>query len=413
MSGLAKDKDGMVTENEMKYILELLPEEKLMTVVNLKNDRLLPIIREIIKKRSCKNFIQLSNKVDAKNVNSPWSVELLKLFGNEIKRLELVYDDQCPKFDQTIEKAIFDYCSESLERIRLSNVGRFPMFAIDQQLKNVTEVEIKSGTISSPFLNFRKLFPKLKNLRLIDILLHTTQDDRIFKQEHLYCHESLTIENIRSLNDSNDYMKEISALVRNCPKLQKCSIRDQDNVDKLLKSIAELSPELPNLRLSVHFDKPVGNEVIHFQSLHSLYFEGLQTDVLNIYTDRIECIEYGLILCGLDSGINKNALQLLERNENVREVEISQHWANNEAASTFIRLAKTLPELRKVRVRTFTTNQIVDMLSGCETLKEISFYWKDTSEPLDYHKTVFKSFSDLWIWNEGNFEDGEYFQLRR
>lgn len=400
----SKDEEIIITDREMEDVLEDLSDEKLVQVVK-RNNRLLPFARRIIERRYCYCFLEVSNKIE------PESNEFLKLFGSEITHLKLIYHEKYRHFDQTIEKAIFDHCTHSLHMICFENASQFSMFEINEPFTNVTCVEIDNGTICSPFSNIGKWFPKLRMLELTNLMLHSTPDDKIFG--YLCCPEltNLFTLNLKSENGDNVYMGHIARLVQQSPKLEFIGIRNQDNADELLGTIAEMNPNLPKVNLNLYLDKPVGAKAIHFESLERLEMN-TSGRTLDLSADQIE----KLYFCG----DYEKCLKLLENNKNVHCIKIIPH---NKVTTEFINLVKTLPALENLWIKDkLTTEQIMDLVSSCSTLEDAEINWKKSGEQPsneDIQKSIFDSLHPEWQWEcletgePPYFVDGYEFRFKK
>lgn len=367
--------ENVFTDREMEYVLVDLAKENLLRAVK-SNPRLLPIARRFIQPRYLDAFFELSNKT-----NSPESIEFLKLFGMVIKSLKLVYDEDYRRFDQNIDKMIFDYCSNSPYVIYLVNANRFSLFEIQKPFETVTKVILETGTICIPFSNIGKWFPKLQTLNLINLQLHSTPVDKIFGNQLCRELKHLEIRNLKSKNGGNFYIKEISVLVKHSPKMSHIKIHDQHNIDELLKTIAEMNSYLPNLRLELHsswsIQKSVGTSVIHFKSLKSLDFIRLKSP-LNIFTVGIENIR---IDC---ERFDEKWLTLFKNNhKNAHEVCVAGEWINDKVASEFVDLVKVMPNLQKMNVMAkLTATQVVDMISRSRSFQNGKFKLKVSNEQI-------------------------------
>lgn len=381
--------DIVFTDREMEYVLVYLAKENLLRAVK-SNPRLLPIARRFIQPRYLDAFFKLSNRT-----NNPESIEFLKLFGMVIKSLKLVYDDDYRRFDQKIEKMIFDYCANSRYVIYLVNANRFSFYEIQHPFESVTEVILETGTICIPFSNIDKWFPKLQTLNLINVQLHSTPDNKIFGNQLFRELEHLEIRNLQSKNGGNFYMKEISVLVKNSPKMSQFIIHDQYNIDELLKTIAEMNFYLPNLRLDLHsswsIQKPIGTSVIHFKSLKSLDFSRMKSP-LNIFIDRIETIH---IDC---ERFDEKWLTLFKNiHKNAHEITVTGEWINHKVASEFVDLVKVLPNLQKMNVMAkLTATQVVDMISKSRSFQNGKFRLKVSGEQPCNPESILDSLQSEW-----------------
>lgn len=99
---------GNYNDNDVEKIMEHLSDNKLVEVVK-DNNCLIPIARKIVEHRYVREFLHLSNEMDPDN---PQTIELLNLFGNNIKYAKLVYHGKYRRLDQTIGKAISKNCAK-------------------------------------------------------------------------------------------------------------------------------------------------------------------------------------------------------------------------------------------------------------------------------------------------------------
>lgn len=393
----SKDEEIIFTDREMENVFEDFLDDILVQVVK-KNNRLFPTVRRIIESRYFDRFFKVSNKIE------PESIEFLKLFGTEIKYLKLIYHEKYHHFNQTIEKAIFDHCTHSLQMIRFENASRFSMFEINEPFTNVTNVQIDNGTICSPFSNIGKWFPKLQMLKLKNLMLHSTPDDKIFGYRCCPELNELFIKNLKSENGDNVYMEDIALLVKKSPKLESIEIEDQDNADELLGTIADMNSNLPKVILDLNLEKPVGAKAIHFESLKRFVIKNTSDRTLNLSTDQIEDLYFW------GDRFDEKCLKLLENNKNVHCIEI---FADNKVTTEFINLVKTLPVLEELdTTNKLTTEQIMDLVSGCSTLKYADINWKESGEQPcneDIQKSIFDSLHPEWQWECSSMGKPPYF----
>lgn len=128
-TALTKQKTRKVNSKTKRWIslivkvMKNLSEEKLLEVAT-NNKRLLPIGRCAIKHRYWNEFFKLSNKEKPNSVDFTLSTKMIQLFGNEIRCLMLIYEEEDRHFDHRIEQLVMDFCSESLNKIHIVNSGR-------------------------------------------------------------------------------------------------------------------------------------------------------------------------------------------------------------------------------------------------------------------------------------------------
>lgn len=360
-----QSKEEVFTGSEMEDVLKELDQSTLLRVVR-RSPRLLPIALRFIQARYVDRCLELSNKMEAE------SIEFVKLFGMVIRSLKMVYDEEYRRFDQNIENVILDCCSKSPYELCLVNAHRFSLLDIKTPFGNVTKVVLNTGTICTMFSRIGIWFPKLRALDLIDIRLHTTPADKIFHNELCPELQDLNIRNLKSKDDSNFYMEEISVLVKNSPKITNIRIYDQENIDELLKTIAKNNSELPNVCLDLNCSKPIGASAIHFKSLKCLNLNRCDKP-FNISTDQIERIH---ISC---ESFDESWMKLFKNNKkNAREIFVEGKWSNDKIASEFVEFLKELPNLRKIDMwASITTSQVVDFVSKSGSFENGKFKVSD------------------------------------
>lgn len=383
---------GSYSDSEVENILEHLSDDKLVKVVR-NNSRLFPIAQIIIKRRYDREFLCLTNEIEPCD-GIPWTIELLELFGKEIKCIKLVYQDEHRRMDQTIEKAINKNCAESIERIHLVNVSRFSMSEIEKPFKKLREAILETGTVCSPFSNIPKWFPIINKLQLKNLVLHSTHDSNcLIFIKPCSTLESIRIDNLKSSNGDNGYLEEISLLVENKINLKKLTICNQENIDELLAICAVVRPDQPSLCLDIYSDKLTGNRFIQFKSLQRLRIIGMRQP-LNISTDHIAHLDLQYPV------FDEEWLVLLKNNKKVTKLTTYGKWICGDE-SCFIDIVKSMPKLQMLGIDTqFSTDHIRDVVSSCSTLETIHFHRDEYSSFMkDDFESLFKSFEN-WSWSD-------------
>lgn len=126
---------------------------------------------------TCKSFNRVARKVFAKEHQEKLleidvkdslvkSVEILRCFQNQIKKLSICYISNVkvnPKIDVFVNK----YCGESLTEMRFKEVGLYSSVrAYIKPFSNVTSLVIQSGIISGKLAEIVTLFPSVTSLEI-------------------------------------------------------------------------------------------------------------------------------------------------------------------------------------------------------------------------------------------------------
>lgn len=357
-----------MTHEEFAACLQDVPTEYLVSILE-KDERMLPSVRLVIKRRYCFEFFQLSTNYDPHLTpqNIPWSAKLLKYFGNEINCLKMVYDEEHRRVEHFVEKLVAENCSQSLKKLCLVNANQYSMLEIEQPFANSTEIEFNTGTVCSPLMSMWRILPKLETVKLINVLLDVSRGHGFFGAEfNNLTIKAIHIRNIQSKKSGTGHFNYVARFIRRCWKLEHLSIANQENVDELLNRITRQDPERPCLQLKLNLNKPVGTKASHFEKLKSLSISGLDQE-LKISVDHLE------ELCLSGRSFTINCLKIIENCRNVQALHLDGRWENDHVAAEFIKLLETLPKLRELKLfANLSLEQINDLVRNCKALVKVT-----------------------------------------
>lgn len=148
---------------EIQSYLQCADISKVVTSSKLTADDILKL-KELFS-RQTKNYYTVRDERD---------IAVLKHFADLLPRLELDYEDiewsfighDGRKTGKAVENAILQYCSDSLEAIKLHLVKKHTFANIRKPFANVTYVSICDGHLGENLSQFNRWFPKMNKLRL-------------------------------------------------------------------------------------------------------------------------------------------------------------------------------------------------------------------------------------------------------
>lgn len=343
----------------------------------------------IFKTKFRNQLITVTNEFNPNDETEPWSLKLLTIFGEEIKKLRMVYHDDYHRFNLTIENAIISMCHKSLLEIEFMNPDRPTMFGIEEPFEKIQSVSFNGGSVCGILSDFGKWFPNAHTLKLLrqnDL----KYDDKI-DLKHYPALRHLEVQKRTENYDISDSVS--SMIVKLNPQLKglchdiHISFYDYDSYDTYDDGFDGVHLEdilfdlkIPNLE-SLHLVLGDEARINGSDSSRGLRFKKLKE--LTIEFDDSKqlkdvCIaSYKLETLNLSgSYLQHNCLKFINENKNLTSIKIVGEWMLSDPIAKLINSFASLPKLKEVQFpcnsySEFHAQRILDILTLCKLLNKM------------------------------------------
>lgn len=323
--------------NELLFnIFKHLAINDLVNIVEY-NDYFKPVVHSVFEKKFYKDGVTVTNEFQPYTEISSTSVKLLNLFGNNIMKLVVNYNEAYRELNHIINDTVISLCHKTLEEVVFINAGQFTMFKSPEKFVNVHTVTFETGQHCEMVFQFGELFPKAHTLKLNWQNLGEYCTHSNMKTNPSLKHLEIGIFDRYTATYSFEL---INTLVEMSPGLKTLHIeighsdseRKRDNSYRYSDESGSeicIDANMPNLKcLSLIFQKDIniygsiiGNaeQRRFFKELTNLTIEysNLNFKELPIKTETLRT----LTLCS-SHGFTKNCVLLFNDNKNVEVVEL-------------------------------------------------------------------------------------------
>lgn len=205
--------------------------------------------------------IEIDEHIQAITINTASvCVKILRIFGDEIKRLELWnFDKEMLTEEWTVvNNLINEQCTGNLRELKLSNVKCEMMEHIKKAFENVEYLRISCSHLGK-FMDLSTWFPKLRRLQLL-------HNDRCIQTVSSFPHLNYLAMDIKDECLSTASFKE---LIQSATNLETLSLSGAMKLE-LLQFVSDTSNELKHLYLWDFLLEDETNDVVTFDSVQTL-----------------------------------------------------------------------------------------------------------------------------------------------
>lgn len=187
-------------------------------------------------------------------VDHDFGVEILKLFGNVIKRVYIQNHSNNPLHSTNINRMVNQVGSESITHLDLSYIKRDTLQQFAKPFNDVEELHLTNSQLelTYPIIPFNRLFP---NLKRAEFRLNTNLEYKFI---------DCNLPNLVELEMYSGHQTEFQCerLIRKNPQIRKLKVWSFAN--DYARTINELLPELESLTLGNFYTE---NGMIHFKNV--------------------------------------------------------------------------------------------------------------------------------------------------
>lgn len=281
--------------------------------------------------------------------NLPLALSSLRIFGHEIKHLQIEYSDLKSSQRKEIHESLAKYCSKSLTSLMLMDwdngvLNSFkPMESIEKLTLYGESSASKSTKITSILsqksLGLNEIFPRLKHLELI----HTNLDAHVFDVKFSHLEHVMVKFFLMSL--SNYYVSNVAAIER----LFKANTQIRNLTIENCYSLEYLtvgSKHLPNLEtLDVNWVISEEDEIsgsVHFDRLNKLMMWWRNVNLSKVIT--INQLKELFVSCSAN-----DCIQFIMANRNLTKLHLA---AQSLTEQDILHIGNNLPLLEELSVAT-------------------------------------------------------------
>lgn len=300
----------------------------------------------------------------------------LRIFGAEIKKIQLRFYSLDPEQRREIHHLINKYCSDSLTSLILNKCDEDTLAYFAIPLEKVESITIDGELKSvSEGLKFNEIFPALRRLSMNDVNI----DSEVLNIEFQHLtHFTLTISFL------NDIYKQIEVFIKRNSQIKDLTLIYCNSFD-YIKLASEHLPNLERLQMNLGI---LGSEYtgskIHFDSVKSLEMNWGEYDFTDILEfSQLESLE---LTCAGEEG-TKFATQF----NNLRKLELIQRELEKDDVLKLSNLSNlkelTISSLSEIQEDTIW--QLINRMEKLEKFK-LKLSYGDHFDALNYQ------FGDNW-----------------
>lgn len=207
----------------------------------------------------------ITNKHEPTDPTTPIMVKYLSYFGSTIQFLDVRFHSEYRRNDDMIENAIYNYCANTLQGLRLVNVGLLTMCKIREPFANVKCVSIYRGVMFNILSDFDYWFPQAHTLEVRSCVI----------KNHLIKNQFPSVKhfNFTSFNNSihpNVVHEFLQPMIEFNPQLQFVQIIGRWRLPSSIESLIEILVKLPELMILEMSAMTITHDIIEHKQIMRL-----------------------------------------------------------------------------------------------------------------------------------------------
>lgn len=391
----------------LEEIFQYLSIDEMVCVAHT-NKRFRKSVRTVFADKYATETIKVSNAHQQKSSKSLPSTYLIRYFGDSIKKLQVNYESEFNRFNQSLEAAIMKYCRKTLVDIELVNVDKYAFDRIKSPFKAVKTVCFTRCILGKFTKNLNKWFPNMTSLEFVEANIQDSDDAECIEKNFPKL-EHLGIVNVIREDEGFDYNNadesEINALnipdiftnlnifdcIERNPQLRSLKLKhnnddlryfnneDSDGIkitSSFLAFVNEKLPQLERLDLTVlqrkFEDRGSNSAQLHFKALKQLKFEVEDTKTLKQFPISTSQLNELVVQ---SSVLDEQCCKFVERQKECKKLVVRGWWKSAELCEPMTKVIKGFSKLEQIEIQfnglTKKQKDIIALLKNCKSLKSL------------------------------------------